>query len=125
MGKGTTAWTRILILAAVCLAILAGWFFLDERTRLTVFKPNGFIVSGEALGVAIGDSRDSALQKLRNSGMAFQGTQNGGTCFFREVQPGRELDTFFVSSWHGGMVCIVSRNERVEELIWAFQPVSL
>ena len=35
------------------------------------------------------------------------------------------MDLFFVQSWHGGMVCIVSRNERVEELIWAFQPISL
>ena len=117
--------TAFVILVAVCLAILAGWLLANERTRLTLLKPNGFIDSGQALGVAIGDSRNSALQKLRNSGMAFQRTQNGGTCFFREVQPGRELDTFFVTSWHGGMVCVVSRDERVEELIWAFQPVSL
>lgn len=126
MRKKMTARTRILvILVAVCLAILAAWVFSDDRTRLTLIRPNGFIDSGQALGVVIGDSRDSALQKLRDSGMTFQGTQNGGTCFFREVQPDRELDSFFVTSWHGGMVCIVSRNERVEELIWAFQPVSL
>lgn len=57
--------------------------------------------------------------------MILKEATNGGTCFFRSVKPDRQLDVYFVQSWHGGMICIVSRDERVEDLVWAFQPVSL
>jgi len=97
----------------------------DARNRLVLFRPNGFIQSGSVLGLEIGDTRSSAQSKLRSKGMTLQATSNGGTCFFRPVKPDRQLDVFFVQSWHGGVMCIVSRNEHVEELIWAFQPVSL
>lgn len=116
---------RLLLIFGFAALLVAGWLLIDVRTRLTLFQPNGFIQSGSALGVAVGDARSSARLKLLNQGMTPQESQNGGTCFFRKVEPDRQLDIFFVKSWHGGMVCIVSRNERVDELIWAFQPVSL
>lgn len=105
--------------------LIVAWLLVDDRTRLTLLRPNGFIQSGRVLGVAVGDTRSSARLKLQGQGMAFQETQSGGTCFFRKVEADRQLDIFFVKSWHGGMVCIVLRHERVDELIWAFQPVSL
>ncbi len=115
----------LLLLFGFAALIVAGWLLTDARTRLTLFRPNGFIQSGSVLGVAVGDTRSSAQLELRNQGMTLQKTPTDGTCFFRAVKPGRQLDVFFVRSWHGGMICTVSRNERVEELIWAFQPVSL
>lgn len=106
-------------------ALIAAWLLADVRNRLSLFQPNGFIQSGSLLGAKIGDTRSSALVKLRGKGLVLQGTTNGGTCFFRSVEPGRQLDVFHVKSWHGGTICVVSRDDRVEELIWAFQPVSL
>lgn len=96
----------------------------DARTRLTLFQPNGFIQSGSALGVTVGDARLSVERELFRQGMTLRETTSGGTCFYRAVKPDRQLDLFFVHSWHGGVVCVVSRNGRVEELIWAFQPIS-
>lgn len=116
---------HLLLVFGLVALIVAGWLLTDARNRLTLFQPNGFIQSGSVLGVEVGDTRSSAQSKLRSHGMIFSETKNGGTCFFRPVKPDRQLDLFFVQSWHGGIVCIVSRNERVEELIWAFQPISL
>lgn len=116
---------HLLLLFGIVALIVAGWLLTDARNRLTIFQPNGFIQSGSVLGVEVGDARSSAQSKLRSQGMTFSATKNGGTCFFRPVKPDRQLDIFFVQSWHGGVICIVSRNEHVEELIWAFQPVSL
>lgn len=113
-----------LLLIGLAALIGAAWLLTDARTRLTLFKPNGFIQSGSALGVAVGDTRLNSQRKLLPQGMVLQESTNGGTCFYRAVKSDRQLDLFFVQSWHGGMVCIVSRNERVEELIWAFQPIS-
>jgi hypothetical protein len=117
--------TRIIVALLGCAALPLSLLFLDERTRLTVFEPNGSIDSGESLGIEIGDSRSDALDVLIASGMVLKRSQDGGICFHQKVKPGKVLDIFFVESWHGGMVCVVSSNERVEELIWAFQPVSL
>jgi len=118
---------RKALLLFIGLAALIGavWLLTDARTRLTLFQPNGFIQSGSALGVAVGDTRSSAQQKLVGQSMTLNETSMGGTCFFRAVKPDRQLDLFFVKSWHGGLVCVVSLNGRVEELIWAFQPISL
>lgn len=116
---------RLLLIFGLAVVMITAWLLVDERSRLTLFRPNGFIQSGRALGVAVGDTRSSARLKLRNQGLALQETRNGGMCFFRKVEPDRQLDIFFVKSWHGGMICVVSRHERVDELIWAFQPVSL
>lgn len=115
------------LLLAIGLAtlIVAGWLLTDARTRLTLFEPNGFIQSGSALGVAVGDTRSNAQRALLTQGMSIGETTKGGLCFYRAVKPDRQMDLFLVQSWHGGVVCVVSRNERVEELIWAFQPVSL
>ncbi len=114
----------LLLVIGLAALIGAGWLLTDARTRLTLFQPNGSIQSGSALGVAVGDTRLNAERELLRQGMALRETTNGGTCFYRAVKPDRQLDLFFVQSWHGGMVCVVSRNERVEELIWAFQPIS-
>ena len=119
------SWRNVFIACVVPLAVFATWCLLDDRTRLTIFQPNGFIQSGEVLGIVVGDPRSNARQKLQHEGMVFEETQNGGVCFFRTVNPGRQVDIFFVKSWHGGMLCVVSRRERVEELIWAFQPLDL
>lgn len=116
---------RILYIFGFFALILAVWLLIDVRTRLTLFQPNGYIQSGSALGVTVGEARLNARQKLLSEGMTLTGSQFGGTCFFRDVEPKRQLDIFFVNSWHGSMVCIVSQNERVDEVIWAFQPVSL
>lgn len=116
---------RLILMFCVFALIIAGWLLVDVRTRHTLFRPNGFIQSGNELGVTVGDTRQSARAELLSQGMSFQESQNGGTCFFRKVRPDQQLDIFHVNSWHGGMVCVVSRNERVEEFIWAFQPVSL
>ena len=115
----------LLLVIGLAALILAGWLLTDARTRLTLFEPNGFVQSGSALGVAVGDTRSNAQRTLLRQGMAIGETTKGGTCFHRAVKPDRQLDLFLVQSWHGGVVCVVSRNERVEELIWAFQPLSL
>lgn len=115
----------LLLLFGFIALVVAGWLLSDARTRLTLFQPNGYIQSGSVLGVAVGDTRSSAQLELRSQGMTLQEMPNDETCFFRAVKPDRQLDVFFVQSWHGGTICIVSRNERVEELIWAFQPMSL
>lgn len=115
----------LLLIIGLATLIIAGWLLTDSRTRLTMFQPNGFIQSGSALGLAVGDTRSNAQRKLLSQGMALGEATKGGTCFYRAVKPDRQLDLFVVRSWHGGVICVVSRNERVEEVIWAFQPISL
>lgn len=110
---------------AALIFALTGWLYVDEQTRLTLFHSNGFISSGTALGVTIGADQMATREQIRQKGMKFQRAQLGGTCFFQEVSKEYEVDVFFVESWHGGMVCLVSKDSQVRQLIWAFQPVSL
>lgn len=96
----------------------------DARTRILLSKPEGYIDNGSVFGVAIGESRLSARQKLLSKGMKLTQSKYGGICFSRELAPDRILDIFLTQSWHGGMVCIISENERVDEVIWQFQPMA-
>lgn len=115
----------LLMLLGFTALLATAWQLTDSRTRLTIFQPNGFIRAGSLFAVAVGDTRSSSRSALQNQRMTLRGASNGGTCFFRAVAADRQLDVFFVQTWHGGTICTVSRNERVEEVIWAFQPVSL
>lgn len=85
-----------LLLIGLAALIGAAWLLTDARTRLTLYKPNGFIQSGSALGVAVGDTRLNSQRKLLQQGMALQESTNGGTCFYRAVKSDRQLDLFFV-----------------------------
>ncbi|MEY3232952.1 MAG: hypothetical protein RL230_223 [Pseudomonadota bacterium] len=91
---------------------------------MALFHPNGLISSGAKLGVSIGADRKTAREQIERKGMEFQRSQRGGICFFRQVSNEFEVDVFFVDTWHGGMVCLLSKNGHIRQLIWAFQPVS-
>jgi hypothetical protein len=101
------------------------WLWLDERSRLTLFQPHGYIDSGSVFGVEIGESRLEVRRELESAGFEYQRTELGQVCFFRPTPPESTVDVFFVTSWQGGMVCVVSTSDVVQEIIWAFQPSSL
>lgn len=116
---------RLLTIIVIGLSVSAFFIFLDERTKLTIFQPNGFIKSGTVFGISIGEDPNSARKKLQRKKIIFYETNIGGTCAFRRLHADVRIDYYLVNSWHGGNVCIVSKQERIYEIIWAFQPVDL
>jgi hypothetical protein len=113
-----------MIIAFVAIVgILAAFAISDPRNR-GFFPPQGYVASGGKFGVRIGDELKPSITRMRSyKGVSIIKTQKGGTCIFREYGPDYDISVFNDESWRMGVVCLVSKNERVAEIVWSYQLV--
>jgi len=123
----STVLPRRVVLSAIALIIVsigafAAFVTLDERNQVVLFNHSGSTTTGAFLGVSVGMPRATAHEQLKKKGLVLQKSLAGGGCLEWTFLDAQTVDVFQDDSWRKGAVCVASRGETVERLVWYFDP---
>mgnify|MGYP006986412546 FL=1 len=96
------------------------WIALDEMARIALFDPVGTVTDGKLLGVPIGASPAQAQKTLSNRGFKLLWTGARNDCPLGTVRDGHSVDYYLLNSWQQGALCIIYKNDSINQIYWGF-----
>lgn len=112
----------IVVGALLIAAALTLFAISDPRNFVYLFNWSGHETAGERFGVKVGDATEVAKAKLGTlSGLYLTEDKAGGACANAKIDKSQRLTLYTDWSWRKGMVCLVSKDDQVVEIIWLYQ----
>lgn len=118
---------RRLVLSVITLVVVSVGAFAvfvaqDERNQVVFFNHSGSTTTGAILGASVGMSRAEAHEQLERKGLVLRKSFTGHGCLEWKFEDAQTVDVFRDDSWRKGAVCVASRGDTVERLVWYFDP---